>query len=585
MFKMLKHLKLRQWIGVIISVGLIVLQVWLDLELPSYMKSIMELVGEPNNTKAILFEGLKMLSIALASLGAAVLTGLIMSRIAAAFSVNVRGKMFDKVTSFSNEEINNFETSSLITRTTNDVNQIQVFITMGMQLLIKAPIMAVWSIIKIYNVGIAWSMATLVTILLMTVLIVIVMIFVIPKFRKVQALTDDLTKATRENLTGVRVIRAYNAEEYQTKKFKDSNDNLTNVVLFTNKAMSFTMPIMMVLMSGLTVAIYFIGAGLISSENNPFLQLDLFMDMSIFSQYAMMVIMSFMMLVMIFFILPRSLVSARRVNEVLDRKPNIIDGTTEDTQDLVKGEIIFDNVSFKYPDAEEYVLRDINLTINKGETVAFIGSTGSGKSTLINLIPRFYDVSEGAILVNNIDVREYKLDNLNEKIGYVAQKAVLFKGKVRDNVAFGTNKLRVEDDEDIWNALEIAQAKDFVEGLEDTLDSDIAQSGTNLSGGQKQRLSIARAIAKKPEIFIFDDSFSALDYQTDRALRTALKSKTKGVTNIVVAQRIGTILDADKIVVLDKGKIVGMGTHKELLKSSKVYQEIAYSQLTEEELK
>lgn len=585
MFKMLKHLKLRQWIGVIISVGLIVLQVWLDLELPSYMKSIMELVGEPNNTKAILFEGLKMLSIALASLGAAVLTGLIMSRIAAAFSVNVRGKMFDKVTSFSNEEINNFETSSLITRTTNDVNQIQVFITMGMQLLIKAPIMAVWSIIKIYNVGIAWSMATLVTILLMTVLIVIVMIFVIPKFRKVQALTDDLTKVTRENLTGVRVIRAYNAEEYQTKKFKDSNDNLTNVVLFTNKAMSFTMPIMMVLMSGLTVAIYFIGAGLISSENNPFLQLDLFMDMSIFSQYAMMVIMSFMMLVMIFFILPRSLVSARRVNEVLDRNPNIIDGTTEDTQDLVKGEIIFDNVSFKYPDAEEYVLRDINLTINKGETVAFIGSTGSGKSTLINLIPRFYDVSEGAILVNNIDVREYKLANLNEKIGYVAQKAVLFKGKVRDNVAFGTNKLRVEDDEDIWNALEIAQAKDFVEGLEDMLDSDIAQSGTNLSGGQKQRLSIARAIAKKPEIFIFDDSFSALDYQTDRALRTALKSKTKGVTNIVVAQRIGTILDADKIVVLDKGKIVGMGTHKELLKSSKVYQEIAYSQLTEEELK
>lgn len=584
MFKMLKHLKLRQWIGVIISVGLIVLQVWLDLELPSYMKSIMELVGEPNNTKAILFEGLKMLSIALASLGAAVLTGLIMSRIAAAFSVNVRGKMFDKVTSFSNEEINNFETSSLITRTTNDVNQIQVFITMGMQLLIKAPIMAVWSIIKIYNVGIAWSMATLVTILLMTVLIVIVMIFVIPKFRKVQALTDDLTKVTRENLTGVRVIRAYNAEEYQTKKFKDSNDNLTNVVLFTNKAMSFTMPIMMVLMSGLTVAIYFIGAGLISSENNPFLQLDLFMDMSIFSQYAMMVIMSFMMLVMIFFILPRSLVSARRVNEVLDRNPNIIDGTTEDTQDLVKGEIIFDNVSFKYPDAEEYVLRDINLTINKGETVAFIGSTGSGKSTLINLIPRFYDVSEGSILVNNIDVREYKLDNLNEKIGYVAQKAVLFKGKVRDNVAFGTNKLRVEDDEDIWNALEIAQAKDFVEGLEGMLDSDIAQSGTNLSGGQKQRLSIARAIAKKPEIFIFDDSFSALDYQTDRALRTALKSKTKGVTNIVVAQRIGTILDADKIVVLDKGKIVGMGTHKELLKSSKVYQEIAYSQLSEEEL-
>ena len=585
MFKMLKHLKLRQWIGVIISVGLIVLQVWLDLELPSYMKSIMELVGEPNNTKAILFEGLKMLAIALASLGAAVLTGLIMSRIAAAFSVNVRGKMFDKVTSFSNEEINNFETASLITRTTNDVNQIQVFITMGMQLLIKAPIMAVWSIIKIYNVGIAWSMATLVTILLMTVLIVIVMIFVIPKFRKVQALTDDLTKVTRENLTGVRVIRAYNAEEYQTKKFKDSNDNLTNVVLFTNKAMSFMMPIMMLLMSGLTVAIYFIGAGLISSENNPFLQLDLFMDMSIFSQYAMMVIMSFMMLVMIFFILPRSLVSARRVNEVLDRNPNIIDGTTEDTQDLVKGEIIFENVSFKYPDAEEYVLRDINLTINKGETVAFIGSTGSGKSTLINLIPRFYDVSEGSILVNNIDVREYKLDNLNEKIGYVAQKAVLFKGKVRDNVAFGTNKLRVENDEDIWNALEIAQAKDFVEGLEDKLDSDIAQSGTNLSGGQKQRLSIARAIAKKPEIFIFDDSFSALDYQTDRALRTALKSKTKGVTNIVVAQRIGTILDADKIVVLDKGKIVGMGTHKELLKSSKVYQEIAYSQLTEEELK
>lgn len=582
---MFKHLKTREWIGIILSVGLIILQVWLDLELPEYMKTIMAEVGKPDNTKAILLEGAKMLSVALSSLGVAVLTGLIMSRIAAAFGANVRGKMFDKVTSFSNEEINNFETASLITRTTNDVNQIQVFITMGMQLLMKAPIMAIWSIIKIYNVGIEWSLATLITIVLMTILIVIIMIFVIPKFRKVQTLTDDLTKVTRENLTGVRVIRAYNAEEYQSKKFKVSNDNLTGVVLFTNKAMSIMMPVMSLLMSSLTVAIYYIGAQIIGNETNPLVQTEWFFDMSIFSQYAMMVIMSFMMLVMIFFLLPRSLVSARRINEVLYKKPSIIDGNSVDLQNDVKGEIVFNNVSFKYPDAEEYVLRDVNLTIKQGETVAFIGSTGSGKSTLINLIPRFYDVTAGEILVNNIDVRKYKQDNLNEKIGYVAQKAVLFKGKIRDNIAFGTNKLRIDDDQDIWEALEIAQAKNFVEELEDKLDSDIAQSGTNLSGGQKQRLSIARAIAKKPEIFIFDDSFSALDYQTDRALRTALKEKTKGVTNIVVAQRIGTILDADKIIVLDKGKVVGMGTHQELLKSSKVYQEIAYSQLTEEELK
>lgn len=586
MLKMFKHLGIKEVISIILSIGLIVLQVWLDLKLPEYMKEIMTLIQTPGSaTKDILVVGGDMLLLALASLSAAVVTGFFMARVAASFSRRVRGKMFDKITSFSNEEINNFETSSLITRTTNDVSQIQMFITMGVQLLIKAPIMAVWSIIKIYNVGVEWSTATFVTLILLTILIGIIMIFVIPKVRKVQSLTDDVTKSVRENLKGVRVIRAYNAEGFQEDKFDVKNNNLTEVVLFTNKAMSFMMPIMNFLMSVLMVTIYYIGAILLKNQiGDPLLQVDTFANMLIFSQYAMMVIMAYIMLVMIFFLLPRSLVSAKRINEVLYTKPKIVDGNIDLKDTELKGTIEFKNVSFKYPEAEEYVLKDINLEINKGETVAFIGSTGSGKSTLINLIPRFFDASSGEILINGINVRDYKLFDLNEKIGYVAQKAVLFKGKVSDNIAFGTNKERINDETDIWEALEIAQAKDFVSELEDKLDSDIAQSGTNLSGGQKQRLSIARAIAKKPEIFIFDDSFSALDFKTDRALRTALKEKTKGTTNLVVAQRIGTIMEADKIVVLDEGVIVGVGKHKDLLKSCKVYLEIALSQLTEEEL-
>lgn len=586
MLKMFKHLGIKEVISIILSIGLIVLQVWLDLKLPEYMKEIMTLIQTPGSaTKDILVVGGDMLLLALASLSAAVVTGFFMARVAASFSRRVRGKMFDKITSFSNEEINNFETASLITRTTNDVSQIQMFITMGVQLLIKAPIMAVWSIIKIYNVGVEWSTATFVTLILLTILIGIIMIFVIPKVRKVQSLTDDVTKSVRENLKGVRVIRAYNAEGFQEDKFDVKNNNLTEVVLFTNKAMSFMMPIMNFLMSVLMVAIYYIGAILLKNQiGDPLLQVDTFANMLIFSQYAMMVIMAYIMLVMIFFLLPRSLVSAKRINEVLYTKPKIVDGNIDLKDTELKGTIEFKNVSFKYPEAEEYVLKDINLEINKGETVAFIGSTGSGKSTLINLIPRFFDASSGEILINGINVRDYKLFDLNEKIGYVAQKAVLFKGKVSDNIAFGTNKERINDETDIWEALEIAQAKDFVSELEDKLDSDIAQSGTNLSGGQKQRLSIARAIAKKPEIFIFDDSFSALDFKTDRALRTALKEKTKGTTNLVVAQRIGTIMEADKIVVLDEGVIVGVGKHKDLLKSCKVYLEIALSQLTEEEL-
>ncbi|WP_035375522.1 ABC transporter ATP-binding protein, partial [Haploplasma axanthum] len=586
MLRLLKYLKIEQWIMILASVGLIVLQVWLDLKLPEYMEQVTKQLQTPNPVlKEIWINGGYMLLCALGSLLAAFIVGFMMARIAATFSQTLRISMFKKIDSFTKNDINNFSTASLITRTTNDVSQVQMFITMGMQLLIKAPILAIWAITKITVKGTEWSIATGTVIGLLLILVLVVMFFVVPKFKKVQKMVDQLTVVTRENLQGVRVIRAYNAEEYQEEKFRKANDELTNINLFTSRSMSMLNPLINMLMSFLSLSIYVIGAYLIDKNHgNLLLQTELFGSMIVFIQYAMQVVMAFMMLVMIFIILPRTLVSGKRINEVLLTKPSIKDGAGVSDDNGVKGTVEFKNVSFKYPGAEEYVIKDVSFKVNQGETIAFIGSTGSGKSTLINLIPRFYDATEGEILIDDVDIKKYRLGELHDKIGYVPQKAVLFKGTIKFNVAYGESSYKDITDDDVWKALEIAQGKDFVEELPEKLDAPVAQGGTNLSGGQKQRLAIARAIAREPEILIFDDSFSALDYKTDRKLRTTLRKETKGVTSMIVAQRIGTIMDANKIVVLNEGKVAGIGTHHELLKTSSVYKEIALSQLSEEEL-
>ena len=586
MIKMFKHLKFKEWFFIILSISLIVLQVWLDFELLGYTEELTRLITKPDTViKDLVKPGSFMMITAFLSLSSAVIVGFFMAKTAASFSERVRSELFCKVDSFSSDEMNKFSTASLITRTTNDVTQVQMFITMGAQLLIKAPILAVWAVIKISNKGSEWTIATIIALALITLLILVIFFVVVPKFKRVQAITDDLNNVTRENLTGVRVIRAYNAEDYQQVKFEEVNSRLTKNNLFTSRGMSVMMPVMNIIMSLLSLSVIVIGAYLIqNATGNPLMQAELFTNMTVFTQYAMQVIMAYMMLVMIFFILPRTSVSARRINEVLDTVPSIQDGdyVLEDTE--IEGKIEFKNVSFKYPDAEEYVLRNIDFTVNKGETIAFIGSTGSGKSTLINLVPRFYDVTEGEILVNGVDVRKYKLNDLHNLIGYVPQKAVLFKGTIKSNVSYGDNGKGRITNKQVTKALEVAQGLDFVNTTDDMLDHSVAQSGTNLSGGQKQRVAIARAVARDPEIFIFDDSFSALDYKTDRVLRTELKKHTSGATSLIVAQRIGTIIDADKIVVLDNGKIVGVGTHHELLKTNEVYKEIAMSQLSEEEL-
>jgi len=481
------------------------------------------------------------------------------------------------------EEINHFSTSSLITRSTNDIMQVQMLIVMALQLVIKAPIMAVWAITKILGKGYEWSMATGVGVLIVLVMVTILMIFVMPKFKKMQTLIDNVTRVTRENLTGLRVVRAYNAEDYQENKFEAANAELTGTQLFTNRALALMMPVMQLMMGGLSLAIYWIGAYLIDAAG-AMDKLTIFANMVVFSNYAVQVIMSFMMLVMIFIMAPRASVSAKRINEVLDTKPQILDGGETGGQPGVSGEIEFRSVSFKYPDAAKPVIENISFTAKHGQTVAFIGSTGSGKSTLVNLIPRFYDATEGEVLIDGVNVKRYKLESLLNKIGYVPQKAVLFKGSVESNVAYGDNGGEGYNIGDVKKAVQIAQAADFVEKMEGGYDASISQGGANISGGQKQRLAIARAVCRKPEIYIFDDSFSALDYKTDRVLRNELKRETSGVTNLIVAQRIGTIMDADQIIVLDQGKIVGKGTHKELLRDCAVYKEIAMSQLSEEEL-
>ncbi|MBQ6632155.1 MAG: ABC transporter ATP-binding protein, partial [Romboutsia sp.] len=506
-------------------------------------------------------------------------------KVASNLSFKLRSLLYNKIEGFSMAEINKFSTSSLITRSTNDITQIQMFIAMGLQMIVKAPITAAWAIYKILGKSWQWTVATGAGVFVLLILITIVFLFAVPKSKKMQMLTDNLNSVTREGLTGIRVVRAYNAQEYQSNKFEKANNDLTKNNLVVNRVMAIVGPGMTFIMSGLSLAIYWVGAYLIDNADIMD-RMTLFSDMVVFSSYSVQVIMSFMMLTIILAMMPRATVSANRIEEVLNTRESVVDGEGLVPNKNIKGEIEFKNVSFKYPDADDadYIIKDISFKASKGETVAFIGATGSGKSTLVNLIPRFYDATEGEVLVNGINVKDYKQNELRNRLGYVPQKAVLFTGSVSSNVSYGDNGKSNYSKEDIKKAIEIAQGKDFVEKMDNTYDASISQGGTNVSGGQKQRLSIARAVCRKPEIYIFDDSFSALDYKTDRKLRSVLKKETKGVTNLIVAQRIGTIIDADKIIVLDNGEMVGMGTHKELMKTCTVYQEIAYSQLSKEEL-
>ncbi len=583
MLKLFKNLRRTEGMLVALSLVFIVLQVWLDLTMPEYMAEITRLVRIPGSEMSeILLAGGKMLLCALGSLAASVVTAVCAAKIAAGFGGTLRRKLFSKVGSFSMEEIGHFSTASLITRSTNDITQVQNLIVMGLQMLIKAPIMAVWAIGKISGKAREWTMSTAAAVIILLLVVLISMILVMPKFKKMQKLTDDLNRVTRENLTGLRVVRAYNAEQYQENKFEDANEALTSTNLFTQRAMSFLMPSIQLIMSGLSLAIYWIGAVLINKADMMG-KIDLFSEMMVFSQYAIQVVMSFMMLVMIFMILPRASVSANRIMEVLDTAPTIVDGKREEGN-VRNGEVEFRNVSFRYPDADGDVLQNISFTAKKGETVALIGATGCGKSTVINLIPRFYDATKGEVLVDGVNVREYTQKSLRAKIGYVSQKAILFTGTIHSNVAYGDNGQAAASEEEVKDAVAIAQAAEFVEQLDGTYDGYVAQGGANLSGGQKQRISIARAVARKPEIFIFDDSFSALDYKTDRILRRTLDERCGDATRIIVAQRIGTIRDADKIIVLEEGKIAGMGRHQELMKNCEVYQQIALSQLSKEEL-
>lgn len=575
----MKNLKIIDYLFILIVIGLVVLQVYLDLKLPDFTGGIMTELGKIKygidvDLAVIWANGGLMLACAFGSLGSAILVRFCTAAISARLAYNVRAKVYNKIQGFSLAEINKFSTASLITRTTNDITHVQTFVSMGMQAMVKAPILAVWSVIKILNKSWQWSVAIGVAVGFLLLMVTVIVLFAVPKFKKIQTMTDDMNRITRENLTGIRVIRSANAEEYQNKKFESNNEKLTRTNLFVNKIMGIMSPGMTLLMSGLSLSIYWIGSYIVKDDAG-------IADMTIFMQYGMQVVMAFMLMIMLFILLPRTLVASKRINEVLDTKESIVPGNYVDENFDGKASVVFDHVAFKYPDADEYVLKDISFEAHEGETIAFIGSTGSGKSTLINLIPRLYDATEGEILIDGVNVKDYNLENLNKKIGYVPQRGVLFSGTVKSNIDFGDNNA---DDETIKKAISVAQASNFVSRMSNGVDSSIAQGGTNVSGGQKQRLSIARAIARKPEILIFDDSFSALDYKTDRKLRSALKKHTGSVTKFIVAQRIGTIKDADKIIVLDSGEMVGMGTHEELLKNCQVYQEIALSQLSKEEL-
>lgn len=583
MLKLLKYLTKADWGLAVLALGFIVAQVWLDLTMPDYMSEITTLVQTEGSAMSdILIAGGKMLACALGSFAASIVAAVCAARIAANFAATLREKLFDQVQSFSMAEIGKFSTASLITRSTNDVMQVQMLIVMGLQVLLKAPIMAVWAIFKIAGKSWQWTMSTGVAVAVLLLIVVVCIIVAMPKFRQLQKLTDDINRVTRENLTGLNVIRAYNAEGYQEEKFEDANQRLTKTQLFANRTMAFLMPSIQMVMSGLTLAVYWIGAYLVENAQMAD-KLPIFSDMIVFSQYAMQVVMAFMMLVMIFIILPRASVAAKRILEVLNTHSSIQDGSVTQSKPGMKGEIEFRNVSFRYPDADGDVLQNITFTAHQGETVALIGATGCGKSTVINLIPRFYDATQGQVLVDGVDVREYNQHALRDKIGYVSQKSILFSGTVASNVAYGDNG-KPSSEEELAQAVRTAQAEEFVLKMPEKYDGYIAQGGSNLSGGQKQRLSIARAVCRHPEIFIFDDSFSALDYKTDRTLRETLQKECGDSTRIIVAQRIGTIRDADKIIVLEEGKIAGMGKHDQLMASCPVYQQIALSQLSKEEL-
>ena len=588
MANILRLLSTKERVLIGICVAFIVVQVWFDLKMPEYMGAITVIInsgGLAGNMDDIIMNGKYMLLCTVGSLVTAVVVGFIAARVAASFARKLRSEQFNRVDSFSMQEINKFSIASLVTRSTNDVTQVQFAFAMGLQIITKGPILAVWAFIKMSGKAIEWSMATGVALAAIALIFVVIVILVIPKFKKMQAYIDDVNDAARENLLGLPVVRAYNAEDHQETKFEKANEDLTYTQLYTNRAMAVLMPVILLILNGLILAIYWIAAILVGQAGSPGEAVTITGDMMVFISYAMQVMMAIMMIMMLFIMLPRALVAAKRIAEVIDTEPSIKDGTVTGSDHGRKGEIEFRNVSFKYPGAADYAIKDVSFSVKQGETIAFIGSTGCGKSTLINLIPRFYDTTEGTVLVNGVDVRDYKLETLYSKIGYVPQKSILFSGTVSSNVAYGHDEGKHATEDDVKNAVRIAQGKDFVEDKEGAYESEVARGGTNLSGGQKQRLSIARAVCRNPDIYIFDDSFSALDYKTDRALRTALKKETQGVTSVIVAQRIGTIMDADKIVVLDdNGMVAGIGKHKELLGTCKVYKEIAMSQLSEKEL-
>lgn len=584
MLRIFKNFKRKDVALAVVAIVFIVVQVWLDLKLPDYMSEITTLVEtEGSELSEVVTAGAKMLACALGSLISAVTVAVLSAKVGIDFAAVVREKLFCKVQNFSMEEIGHFSTASLITRSTNDVQQVQMLIVMGLQMMIKAPIMAVWAILKIYNKSWQWTTATAVAVVVLLAIVLTIVALATPKFKIMQSLTDDLNRVTRENLTGLNVVRAYNAEHYQEEKFERANENLTSANMFAHRTMAFMMPSIQMIMNGLSLAIYWIGAVIINQAGISG-KISLFSDMIVFSSYAMQIVMSFMMLVMIFMILPRASVAAHRIMEVLDTETRIQDGTRAEGNAGITGEIEFRDVAFRYPDSSANVVEGISFTAKKGQTVAFIGATGCGKSTVINLIPRFYDATEGEILVDGVNVKEYSQKKLRNKIGYVSQKAVLFFGTIASNIAYGDNGREEISEDDVRRAVDIAQSTDFVEKQRDGYQGYVAQGGGNFSGGQKQRLSIARAIAKNPEILIFDDSFSALDYKTDRKLRDTLKEKCSDATKVIVAQRIGTIRDADLIIVLDNGKIAGKGTHQELMESCEAYQQIALSQLSKEEL-